>query len=145
MSDWWSSSTADGYNKSRQCITDYYVHDLQTVTYDINGAQIQIQLTGEPFSPTTLRHIGALRLVYNVFMKTDTMGSLAMPGTNQTSEQTFFLAYAQSQCYQRQVLLQYIRTQLGVYDERTALNAALIHTPEFARAFQCKAREKQCF
>ncbi|CAF5096792.1 unnamed protein product, partial [Rotaria magnacalcarata] len=36
-----------------------------------------------------------------------------MPGTNLTSEQTFFLAYAQTQCYQRQPISQLLRTQLG--------------------------------
>jgi len=73
------------------------------------------------------------------------MQSLKMPGTNFTSEQTFFLAYAQTQCYKRVELLQLFRTQLGVYDERTALNAALIHMPEFAEAFQCRKRDNTCF
>jgi predicted metalloendopeptidase len=68
-----------------------------------------------------------------------------MPGTNFTSEQTFFLAYAQTQCYKRVELLQLVRTQLGVYDERTALNAALAHMPEFAEAFQCRKRDNTCF
>ncbi|CAF3565143.1 unnamed protein product, partial [Rotaria socialis] len=49
------------------------------------------------------------------------------------------------QCYQRQSLLQLLRTQLGSYDEGTALNAALIHMPEFAKAFECEARKDQCF
>ncbi len=73
------------------------------------------------------------------------MGSLRLPGTNLTSDQTFFLAYAQTQCYQRFDLLQLLRTQLGAYDERTALNAALVHMPEFAQAFQCQPRDKTCF
>jgi hypothetical protein len=68
-----------------------------------------------------------------------------MPGTNFTSEQTFFLAYAQTQCYRRQDLIQLKRTQSGVYDESTALNAALIHLPEFAKAFQCTPKENKCF
>jgi hypothetical protein len=42
-------------------------------------------------------------------------------------------------------LLQLVRTQLGVYDERTALNAALAHMPEFAEAFQCRKRDNTCF
>ncbi|CAF3984585.1 unnamed protein product, partial [Rotaria sordida] len=143
--DWWQSPTIIGYNNSRNCITDYYVRDLKTLTYNINGAEIQIPLAGEPFSPTTLRHIGALRFAYNTLMKTNDIKSFKMPGTNFTSQQTFFLAYAQTQCYQREELLQLIRTQLGVYDERTALNAALIHMPEFAQAFQCQSKENQCF
>ncbi|CAF1164814.1 unnamed protein product [Rotaria sordida] len=143
--DWWQSPTIIGYNNSRNCITDYYVRDLKTLTYNINGAEIQIPLAGEPFSPTTLRHIGALRFAYNTLMKSNDIKSFKMPGTNFTSQQTFFLAYAQTQCYQREELLQLIRTQLGVYDERTALNAALIHMPEFAQAFQCQSKENQCF
>ncbi|CAF1244484.1 unnamed protein product [Adineta ricciae] len=140
--DWWQSPTIDGYNKSRTCITNYYVNDVKSVSYNINGAQIQVRLAGEPFSPTTLRHIGALRFAYNALMKTD---SIKLPGTNHTSAQTFFLAYAQTQCYQRQELLQLVRTQLGIYDERIALNAALFHMPEFTNAFQCPARPEQCF
>ncbi|CAF4369593.1 unnamed protein product [Rotaria sp. Silwood2] len=31
-----------------------------------------------------------------------------MPGTNLTSEQTFFLAYAQTQCYKREDLIQFV-------------------------------------
>ena len=115
------------------------------MTYNVNGAQIQVQLAGEPFSKTTLRHIGALRFAYETLVKNDQNKSFKMPGTNLTSEQTFFLAYAQTQCFQREELLQLLRTQLGVYDERTALNAALIHMPEFAKAFQCTPKENQCF
>lgn len=68
-----------------------------------------------------------------------------MPGTELTNEQTFFLAYAQTQCYQRQDIIQFVLTKAGVYDERTALNTALIHMPEFAKAFQCHLKENTCF
>ncbi|CAM4804314.1 unnamed protein product [Rotaria magnacalcarata] len=143
--DWWQPPTKIGYNNSRNCITDYYVNELKTLTYEVNGVVVQVQLAGEPFSPTTLRHIGALRIAHGALMRNNDMKSLKMPGTNLTSEQTFFLAYAQTQCYQRQPLLQLLRTQLGSYDEGTALNAALIHMPEFAKAFECEARKNQCF
>jgi hypothetical protein len=132
--------TIIGYNDSRNCITDYYVRDVKALTYNVNGFQIQVQLAGEPFSPTTLRHIGALRFAYDTLRRNDQSKPFTMPGTNLTSEQTFFLAYAQTQCYQRQELLQFIRTQIGLYDERTALNAALIHMSEFAQA-----KENKCF
>ncbi|CAF3666159.1 unnamed protein product [Rotaria sp. Silwood1] len=143
--DWWQTPTIIGYNNSRNCITNYYVNDLKTITYNVNGVPVQVQLAGEPFSPTTLRHIGALRLAYGTLIKNNDIKNFKMPGTNFTSEQTFFLSYAQTQCYQRQELLQLLRTQLGVYDERTALNVALIHMPEFAQAFQCQPKENQCF
>ncbi|CAF4654524.1 unnamed protein product, partial [Rotaria magnacalcarata] len=143
--DWWQPPTKIGYNNSRNCITDYYVNELKTLTYEVNGVVVQVQLAGEPFSPTTLRHIGALRIAHGALMRNNDMKSLKMPGTNLSSEQTFFLAYAQTQCYQRQPLLQLLRTQLGSYDEGTALNAALIHMPEFAKAFECEARKNQCF
>ncbi len=134
-----------GYSNSRSCITDYYINELKTITYNISNVQIQVQLAGEPFSPITLRHIGALRFAYGALNNNNQIKSFKMPGTNLTNEQTFFLAYAQTQCYQRQELSQFIRTKSGVYDERTALNTALIHMPEFAQAFQCKLKENQCF
>ncbi|CAF0801046.1 unnamed protein product [Adineta steineri] len=143
--DWWSASTANAYNTSRQCITNYYVQDLEKLVYNVYGAEVVVKLAGEPFSPTTLRHIGALRFAYTAFKKIDEMKSIKMPGTNLTSDQTFFLAHAQTQCYKRQELLQFIRTQIGFYDEKTALNAALIHMPEFTQTFQCKARDNTCF
>ena len=143
--DWWSSSTANAYNESRRCITDYYVRDVLTVPYNVNGIEVSVQLAGEPFSPTTLRQIGALRFAYQAFKANDTQKSQRMPGTNLNSDQTFFLAYAQTQCHQRQGLVEVLRTQLGAYDERTALNAALVHMPEFTDAFQCPARANTCF
>ncbi|CAF3796327.1 unnamed protein product [Rotaria sordida] len=143
--DWWSTSTENAYNTSRQCITNYYVRDIQTLPYNINGVQVSVRLAGEPFSPTTLRHIGALRFAYTTLKESDQMKSFKMPGTNLTNEQTFFLAYAQTQCYKREDLLQFVATQLGIYDERTALNAALIHMPEFSDAFQCKPKDNKCF
>ena len=143
--DWWSLSTVKAYNTSRQCITDYYVRDIKTLSYNVNGVQVLVQLAGEPFSPTTLRHIGALRFAYTTLKQIDQIRSWKMPGTNLTSEQTFFLAYAQTQCYQREELLEYFRTQLGIYDERTALHAALVHMPEFSQAFQCSLRDDKCF
>ncbi|CAF0773808.1 unnamed protein product [Adineta steineri] len=143
--DWWASPTVLGYNKSRDCITNYYVNDLKHVDYDINGALIRVRLAGEPFSSTTLRHIGALRFAYNALMKDDEMKAFKMPGTYYTSAQTFFLAYAQTQCYQRDGLFEVVRTQLGTYDEQIALNTALIHMPEFAQAFQCTPKQDKCF
>jgi predicted metalloendopeptidase len=140
--DWWSTQTDSAYKAARQCITDYYVRDIKTLSYTVNGVQLLVQLAGEPFSPTTLRHIGALRVAYATLNTTE---RVRQPGTNFTSEQTFFLAYAQTQCYQRQELLQLLRTQLGSYDERTALNAALINMPEFANAFQCQPKSSSCF
>lgn len=143
--DWWSPSTETAYNQSRQCITDYYVNDVKVLAYNLNDLEVLVQLAGEPFTPTTLRHIGALRVAYKAFKDNDSIKSLKIPGTNLTSEQTFFLAYAQTQCHQREDILQYIRTQLGTYDEKTALNAALVHMPEFSNAFQCTSKSNQCF
>ena len=121
------------------------MRDVQSIKYTVNGVEVTVQLAGEPFSPTTLRHIAALRLAYTALNKATQQQPSRMPGTNFTSEQTFFLAYAQTQCYQRQELLQLLRTQLGSYDERTALNAALAQMPEFAKAFQCTLRDNPCF
>ncbi len=143
--DWWASPTVIGYSNSRSCITNYYINELKTITYKINNIQIQVRLAGEPFSPITLRHIGALRLAYHTLKKYNQIKSFKMPGTNLTAEQTFFLAYAQTQCYQREELEQYIQIKSGIYDERTALNTALIHMPEFAQTFQCKLKANQCF
>ncbi|CAF4872111.1 unnamed protein product, partial [Rotaria sp. Silwood2] len=50
--DWWKSPTIIAYNNSRNCITDYYVNDLKTLTYTVNDVPVQVQLAGEPFSPT---------------------------------------------------------------------------------------------
>lgn len=115
------------------------------MSYTINGRQIIVRLLGEPFSPTTLRQIGALRLAYNTLNITGQSSKFRLPGIDLTNEQVFFLAYAQTQCYQRQDLVQYLRTQLGSYDEKTALNAALLQMPEFARAFQCTPKANPCF
>lgn len=145
VSSWWSDATTTRYNTSRQCINDYYTNEVKVLNYRINGLTFTVRLQGEPFSPTTLRHIGALRFAYNVLMKEKSWKDFRMPGTDLTGEQTFFLAYGQTQCYRRQELTQYLRTQLGVYDERTALNAALIQMPEFNQAFQCAKRENKCF
>jgi predicted metalloendopeptidase len=140
--DWWASPTVIGYSNSHGCITDYYMNKLKFITYNINNLQMQVRLTGEPFSSITLRQIGALHIAY---MALNQIKSFKMPGTNLTNEQTFFLAYAQTQCYQREEYSQFTRTKSGIYDERTALNTALIHMPEFAQAFQCKLKENQCF
>ncbi|CAF4565149.1 unnamed protein product, partial [Rotaria magnacalcarata] len=80
----WSVRTADAYNKSRQCITDYYVRDIKTLSFTVYGIEVLVQLAGEPFSPTTLRHIGALRFAYTAFKDKDDLKSLTMPATNLT-------------------------------------------------------------
>lgn len=109
-----------------------------------NGVEVVIRLSGEPFSGTTFRQIGALRVAYQSLNQSNEDSSFRMPGTNFNREQTFFLAYAQTQCYQRQDLLQIIRTNGGIYDEETALNAALRNMPEFQEAFQCSPRPNVC-
>ncbi|CAF5194325.1 unnamed protein product, partial [Rotaria magnacalcarata] len=42
--DWWSVRTADAYNKSRQCITDYYVRDIKTLSFTVYGIEVLVQL-----------------------------------------------------------------------------------------------------
>ena len=102
-------------------------------------------MRGEPFSPITFRHIGALRLAYNALKKIDSSQTFKMPGTDFNREQTFFLAYGQTQCFQRQGLAQLLSTRLGMYDEQTALNTALIQMAEFRKAFNCPIRSNTCF
>ncbi len=143
--DWWSPLTANAYNSSRHCIANYYTNNIKTLSYNVNNKQELVQLTGEPFSLITLQHIGALRFAYTILKKTNQIKSWKMPGTKLTNAQTFFLAYAQTQCYQRQELVQFLQTQSGIYDERIALNAALVHMPEFAETFQCTLKENRCF
>lgn len=40
--DWWASPTVIGYSNSRRCITDYYINELKTITYNINNVPIRI-------------------------------------------------------------------------------------------------------
>ncbi len=145
--DWWSVSTANAYNSSYQCLADYYRNHIKTLSYNVINEQLSVQLTGKPFAQTTFRHIAALRFAYITLkiMTNSSMKSWKMPGTELTNEQTFFLAYAQTQCYQRQELIQYVQTLSGIYDEKLALNTALIHMPEFIEVFQCQFKEKTCF
>ncbi|CAF0937244.1 unnamed protein product [Didymodactylos carnosus] len=144
--NWWTTNTAKSYSESRQCITDYYTNVVQHLIYDVGGTSVTVTLSGEPFSPITLRQIGALRLAHmalnNYVSSTNTLGYskehlLPILERNSTLDQQFFLAYAQSQCFKRKELIQLVLTQFGSYDEETALNTALTHMNEFKDAFNC--------
>ncbi|CAF1389269.1 unnamed protein product, partial [Didymodactylos carnosus] len=144
--DWWSTNSLQLFNQSRQCITNYYTNVIKSLSYSLNGIPVTVELKGEPFSPITLRQIGALRLAHmalNNYMNNNTEYSKNQisPGGNLTTDQQFFLAYAQTQCFKRNDLVQIVKTQLGIYDEETALNTALKHMSEFKNTFNCSSTE----
>lgn len=70
----------------------------------------------------------ALRVAYLTLKQRKTDQSLTMLSTNLTFEQTFFLAHAQTQCYQRRFDLQ---------TDKSSLNTMLFRMSEFVDNFHC--------
>jgi putative endopeptidase len=130
LRDWWTPADASEYKKRAAIVVDQYNHDLVIDTLHLNGEQT----LGE-----NIADIGGLKLAYAA-MERALQGHPHTLVDGFTSEQRFFLAYAQE--WGEVDRPAYARTlvQTDVHSSpRWRVETPLSNMPEFAQAFHCQA------
>lgn len=131
-----TTKSSETYEKKIKCITDNYVgYAKNKYNIDIDGI--------EALNEQTADYFGILNS-YKTYIKLYNSGhgrrENSLPGLDYTSEQLFFIRYAQSYC-RKQVLTEYsFKQEHGIHEFRVFQTVLL---KEFNKAFKCDSKKPQ--
>ncbi|ELU18854.1 hypothetical protein CAPTEDRAFT_161607 [Capitella teleta] len=134
--DWWHNSSAVQFEEKAKCFVDQYDQFL------VYGQNVNGKLTlGENIADN-----GGIRLAYNAYKKWLSLNNgvdKILPGLGMSSEQLFYLGYAQTWCssYNKQLSL-----LLLIIDNHSPnkfrAEGAVMNSPEFASAYSCSNQDR---
>src|SRR5881296_1018400 len=140
LRDWWTPEDAKEFEQRASCISNQYSQYVIVDDVKING-----KLTlGEDVAD-----LGGLMLAYMAW-KDETQNQKLEPLEGFTPEQRFFIAYGQSWCGQTRDETKRLRATVDPHSpDKYRTNGVVSNTPEFQKAFHCKAgapmvRENRC-
>ncbi len=140
LRDWWTPEDAKQFEQRASCISNQYSQYVVVDDVKING-----KLTlGEDVAD-----LGGLMLAYMAW-KDETQNQKLEPLEGFTPEQRFFIAYGQSWCGQTRDETKRLRATVDPHSpDKYRTNGVVSNTPEFQKAFHCKAgapmvRENRC-
>ena len=137
LRDWWTKEDAEKFQQKADCIVEEYGQFQATPDTKLNGKLTLGENTADN---------GGLRLSYMAFLATAAAAQSDIhvkAASGYTSEQEFFLGFAQDWCAEwRPELERLIATTDPHSPDRFRANGALVNFPEFAKAFSCKAGSK---
>jgi endothelin-converting enzyme/putative endopeptidase len=130
LKDWWTKKDADEFIKRATCVSDQYSQYTVVDEVKING-----KLTlGEDVAD-----LGGLILAYNAW-KAATASKKLEPIDGFTSEQRFFIGFAQWDCGDERPESKRANAITNPHSpEEFRINGVVGNMPEFAKAFSCKA------
>ena len=133
LEDWWTKADGDKFNQKAQCISDEYAQ------FSVGDTKLNGKLTlGENTADN-----GGMRLAYLAYLARAAQDGTHMntkSGDGYTPMQQFFLGFAQDWCsVWRPELERLVATTDPHSPDRFRANGVLVNTPEFGKAFGCKA------
>jgi endothelin-converting enzyme/putative endopeptidase len=133
LEDWWTKEDGDKFNQKAQCISDEYAQ------FSVGDTKLNGKLTlGENTADN-----GGMRLAYLAYLARaaqDGTDMNAKSADGYTPTQQFFLGFAQDWCsVWRPELERLVATTDPHSPDRFRANGVLVNTPEFGKAFGCKA------
>ena len=140
LTDWWTKSDDEAFKKRTQCVVDQYAQ--YTVVDDI-------KINGELTLGENVADLGGLVLAWMAW-KMETAQQKLQSQDGLTSEQRFFVGYAQWACgsYRQEDLR--VRAIVDPHSPlKYRVNGLVVNMPEFEKAFACKrgqpmAPENRC-
>jgi putative endopeptidase len=140
LRDWWTAEDGKQFVQRASCVSDQY---SQYVAVD------DVKINGELTMGENVADLGGLMLAYMAWQN-QTRGKKLAVIDGFTAEQRFFIGYAQSWCGETRDETKRMYAAIDPHSpDKYRANGVVSNTPEFQRAFQCKAgsamvREKQC-
>jgi len=133
LEDWWAKEDSDKFNQKAQCIVDEYAQ------FSVGDTKLNGKLTlGENTADN-----GGMRLAYMAFLARAAQDGIDLnkkSADGYTPIQQLFLGFAQDWCSEwRPELERLIATTDPHSPDRFRANGVLVNTPEFGKAFGCKA------
>jgi endothelin-converting enzyme/putative endopeptidase len=130
LRDWWSSPVAGEFEKRATCIEHQF---------DGYVAVDDMHIKGKLTLGENIADLGGVKLALATLERAEKSARPTVPEGGFTSEQQFFLGFAQSWCanYRPEALRLLVATNPHA-PPKFRVNGPLSNLPEFASAFQCK-------
>eukprot|EP00216_Chloropicon_sp_CCMP2111_P005995 CAMPEP_0198234252 /NCGR_PEP_ID=MMETSP1446-20131203/310_1 /TAXON_ID=1461542 ORGANISM="Unidentified sp, Strain CCMP2111" /NCGR_SAMPLE_ID=MMETSP1446 /ASSEMBLY_ACC=CAM_ASM_001112 /LENGTH=763 /DNA_ID=CAMNT_0043914999 /DNA_START=109 /DNA_END=2400 /DNA_ORIENTATION=- len=134
LKSWWTEEDNVNFEEMAQCFVDQYSQ------YEKDGMGQNGNLTlGENMADNA-----GLELAHHAFVQSrDRNKNSVLPNTPWTPEQLFFVSFGQIWCSSAtpESVVKYLKTDFHSLPE-FRVNGAVSNSPDFSRAFQCKAGSK---
>ena len=128
MKNWWQPETEKLFKQRTQCVVDQYSK------YGLNGANT----VGE-----NVADIGGMKLALAAYRSLRASAPETVVADGFTEDQQFFLAYGQVWCAKLRPEFEKMLITVDVHSPpRWRINGGVSATPDFAKAFRCKAGAK---
>jgi len=132
--DWWQPDTERQFKQRTQCVIDQYSG------YEVSGAT---RLSGANTVGENIADIGGVKLSLAAYRALRAAAPEAIVADGFTEDQQFFLGFGQAWCAKMRPDFEKLLAATDVHaPAKWRVNGALSATPEFARAFRCKAGSK---
>ncbi|HEY0255166.1 MAG TPA: M13 family metallopeptidase, partial [Kofleriaceae bacterium] len=133
LKDWWLPETQKAFKQRTQCVIDQYSG------YEVSG----VKLNGANTVGENIADIGGVKLALAAYRSLRSNAPDAIVADGFTEDQQFFLGYGQAWCQKaRPEIEKYLATVDVHSPARWRVDGALSATPEFSKAFRCKAASK---
>jgi putative endopeptidase len=133
LTNWWQPQTEKQFTARTQCVIDQYDR------YDAAGAKVNGKLTvGENIADS-----GGIKLAYAAYKALRAQAPDTIVADGFTEDQSFFLAFGQAWCTKMRPETEKLQVNTDPHaPSQWRINGTLSSTPDFAKAFRCKAGAK---
>lgn len=133
LTSWWQPETEKAFKQRTQCVIDQYSG------YEIAGTKVNgANTVGE-----NIADIGGIKLAYAAYHALRAPAPETVVADGFTEDQQFFLGFGQAWCAKARPDFEKLLATVDVHSPaRWRVNGTLSATPEFAKAFRCKAGQK---
>ena len=134
LSNWWEAETEKQFKSRTQCVIDQYGK------YDVIGGG---HLNGANTLGENIADIGGVKLALEGYRSLRAPAPDTVIADGFTEDQQFFLGYGQAWCAKMRPDFEKLLATIDVHSPpKWRVNGALQATPEFGKAFRCKATAK---
>ena len=134
LKDWWQPETAHQFKQRTQCVIDAYSQFEVAGGTKLNGANT----VGE-----NIADIGGVKLALSAYRQLRASAPDTVVADGFTEDQQFFLGFGQAWCAKMRPEFEKAAVMTDVHSPaKWRVDGALSATPDFAKAFRCKAGSK---
>ena len=132
--NWWQPDTEQQFKQRTRCVIDQYS------SYEVGGGT---RLNGANTVGENIADIGGVKLALAAYRQLRSAALDAVVADGFTEDQQFFLGFGQAWCAKMRPDFERMLAAIDVHaPARWRVDGALSATPDFARAFRCKAGAK---
>ncbi len=134
MTNWWQPETEKQFKGRTKCVIDQYS------TYDVFGGG---HLNGANTVGENIADIGGVKLALRAYRSLRAPAPETVVADGFTEDQQFFLGFGQAWCTKMRPDFEKLLATVDVHSPgKWRVNGSLQATPEFGKAFRCKASSK---